>query len=85
MVAPIALVSPRWASEVTRATPDRPQAVRAPKKPSHPGPVFGAGDVQAQDFPVAVRVHPGRQQACTLTVRPCSRTFRTSMSAAKNV
>ena len=33
-----------------------------PEERQPPGAVLGAGDVQAQDLPVPLRVHPGRQQ-----------------------
>jgi len=47
-----ASVRPRWASEVTRATPDRPRAARSRKKPSHPArPVARLG-----------RAEPGRRR-----------------------
>jgi hypothetical protein len=49
------------------------------------GAVFGAGDLQAEDFAVSVGVHAGDSRAWTFTTRPPSRTFNTSASAATNV
>jgi collagen type II alpha len=40
-----------------QAAGDQPAQERQP-----PGAVFGGGDVQAEDFPVPISVHPGREQ-----------------------
>ena len=44
------------------ATPVRPRAVRSRKNPSHFAPSSAEVTLQAEDLPVPVRVHPGREQ-----------------------
>ena len=61
-VAPMASTRPRWASEVTSATPDRPRATRSRKNASQPAPSSARGDLQAEDLAVPVGVDPDRDQ-----------------------
>ena len=48
-------------------------------------PVFGGGDVDAQDLAAPSALTPTAIRACTLTTRPPSRTLSTRASAATNV
>lgn len=82
-VAPIALTSPAWASEVTSLTPSQSAGGQRSQEGQPAGPVFGGGDVDAQDF--AVALEPTAIRACTLATRPPSRTLSTRASAAMNV
>ena len=84
-VAPIASVRPRWASEVTRATPDRPRAVRSRKNPSHPAPSSAEVTCRPRISRCPSALTPVASRACTPTTRPPSLTFSTSASAATNV
>src|SRR3954451_17750710 len=60
--APIAETRPRWASEMTSRTPDRPRAVSERRNASQPRAVLVGAHVQAQHFTTAVGVDAVRDQ-----------------------
>jgi len=77
--------APWCASEVTRATPVRPRAVRSRKNPSHPAPSSAEVTCRPRISRCPSAFTPVASSACTFTTRPPSRTFSTGASAATNV
>ena len=55
--ASIAFVRPRWSSEMTSCTPERPRAARSREEDPPGGLVLAREGVEAEDLAVAVGVH----------------------------
>jgi hypothetical protein len=58
---------------------------QVPEEAQPAGAVLGGADLQAEDLPVPVGVHPGREQGVHVDHPPALAAFRTRASAATNV
>jgi hypothetical protein len=83
--AAIASTSPRWASEMTSRTPARPRAVNERRNPSQPAPSSSLATSRSSTSRCPSPLTPTAISACTLTVRPPSRTLTVNASHHTNV
>src|SRR4051812_24852093 len=68
-VAPMAVTRPWWASEVTRA-PAQAAGGQVAEERQPAGAVLSGADLQPEDLPVPVSVHPGREQGVHVDYSP---------------
>jgi hypothetical protein len=81
----MASTRPRWASETTNLTPDSPRALSDRRKASQPAPSSLAATSRPRTSRPPSPLTPTATSACTLTVRPASRTLMVSASIQTNV